>query len=133
MFCLKSNAGEKMFFVYKQQSHSSVKQLLLLIIYTVIALQRHCHGTWLYYVSCYTNIDEKDDCYSSPYGKYAKLPKITMICLWQAGKGPGLIQTKMPNCTIKIICGKEEGNKTRKECTGLTSHLFTVKIIEWSL
>jgi len=50
----------------------------------------------------------------------------------KAAKGPRLIQTKKPNCTTKIICGNEEGSKTRKECTRLTSHLFTVKIIEGS-
>lgn len=39
---------------------------------------------------------------------------------------------KKPNCTTKTICDKKEGNKTRTECARLTSHLFTVKIIEGS-
>lgn len=81
MFCVVSDAEKiNVLCLQTMESHSSVKQLLLLIIYIVIALQRHHHGAWLYYVSCYTNIEEKDD-FTIPYGQYAKLPKVTMICL----------------------------------------------------
>lgn len=59
-------------------SYSSVEQLLLLIIYIVIVVQRHQHGsislsaiqTWL-----------KKMIVTISYAQYAKLPKVTMICL----------------------------------------------------
>lgn len=45
MFCVVSNAEEiKVLCLQTTESHSSVKQLLLLIIYIVIALQRHHRG-----------------------------------------------------------------------------------------
>lgn len=63
MFFVISNAEKiNVLCLQTTESHSSVKQLLLLIIYIVIALQRHRHGAWLYYLSYYTNIDGKDDC-----------------------------------------------------------------------
>lgn len=63
MFYVVRNAGKiNVLCLQTTDSYSSVEQLLLLIIYIVIALQRHQHGAWLYLVSCHTNIDEKDDC-----------------------------------------------------------------------
>lgn len=105
-------------------SYSSAEKLLLLIIYIVIVVQRQQHGARLYFISCYTNTDEKDDCdyFICPICSVASGNNDLSI---KSRKRLGLIQTKKPNCTAKIICGKAKGNTTRKECAALASHLFT--------